>query len=354
MLLTFGLGFWNIALTVTDYYKFDKITNIERVTPTNVTFPAITICNYNRYTKDLYVNGNFINSSNLTVSNEKNSIIKNFINWNLTRFYSYELDSYLNVSEHLDYFKIPDLLDCLRFNGVTNKSLDLLTAKHTEDYLTIDLYNSYNETIDANEYFNMKFVNKLRVFIANNSLNSFDILDSFKLDTGTRYDFDIVKDSIEIKLSEPYNQCKESSVAKPYHQAICIDTCLYREIRNKYNCSFLFTLYSFDGYKQCNKSITFYKNEFSSVCSKECPLESCHSEKYIPILKVDERPGNTYLRFALYDLSNLNITQIPKTDLFTFINNIGGGLGLFMGIAFPNIIEFLQFITEVILIVFNY
>jgi len=60
----------------------------------------------------------------------------------------------------------------------------------------------------------------------------------------------------------------------------------------------------------------------------------------------------TEFRFSSYDFSTLNITQIPKTDLFTFINNIGGGLGLFMGIAFPNIIEFLQFITDICMIAF--
>ena len=63
---------------------------------------------------------------------------------------------------------------------------------------------------------------------------------------------------------------------------------------------------------------------------------------------------NTYFKFSFIDYSTLNITQIPKTDLFTFINNIGGGLGLFMGIAFPTLIEFLQFITEIIFIIFNY
>jgi hypothetical protein len=62
--------------------------------------------------------------------------------------------------------------------------------------------------------------------------------------------------------------------------------------------------------------------------------------------------GFTALRFSFYDFSTLNITQIPKTDMFTFINNVGGGLGLFMGIAFPNLIEFLQFISEIFLVAF--
>ena len=54
--------------------------------------------------------------------------------------------------------------------------------------------------------------------------------------------------------------------------------------------------------------------------------------------------------FTFRDMSSLNITQIPKTDLWTFINNIGGGLGLFMGIAFPNIVELLQFLADILII----
>ena len=45
ILCVFGFGFENISQAVADYYKFDKITNIERVTQNTVTFPAITICN---------------------------------------------------------------------------------------------------------------------------------------------------------------------------------------------------------------------------------------------------------------------------------------------------------------------
>ena len=60
----------------------------------------------------------------------------------------------------------------------------------------------------------------------------------------------------------------------------------------------------------------------------------------------------TQMKFSFIDFSSLYMTQIPKTDLFTFINNIGGGLGLFMGIAFPNIIEFPQFTFEIFLIAF--
>ena len=91
-----------------------------------------------------------------------------------------------------------------------------------------------------------------------------------------------------------------------------------------------------------------FKEEFRSVCLKKCPLESCFSEKLsLNLIENGKKNGYAVFSFFLNDLSSLNITQIPKTDWFTALNNIGGGLGLFMGIAFPNVIEFLQFIFEI-------
>jgi hypothetical protein len=84
----------------------------------------------------------------------------------------------------------------------------------------------------------------------------------------------------------------------------------------------------------------------------ECPLESCFSEKFTFYSVSSSAIDSIAFEFYFRELSSLNITQIPKTDGFTFLNNIGGGLGLFMGIAFPNLIECLQFILEIILIIF--
>jgi hypothetical protein len=49
MLGLFGVGFWNIALAVNDFYNYDVITNIKRVTPDEFTFPAITLCSDGHY-----------------------------------------------------------------------------------------------------------------------------------------------------------------------------------------------------------------------------------------------------------------------------------------------------------------
>jgi len=172
------------------------------------------------------------------------------------------------------------------------------------------------------------------------------------VDPGSLYKFEIEKVSIANKLPEPYNLCKKSSADEPYHQMNCIEACTYKEIKNKYNCTFHSRLFSIQGFSQCELQYKVLKSEFSVSCLGQCP-ESCFSEKFT--LDFTTSPSSfdsTEFKFRFRDLSSLNITQIPKTDPFTFLNNVGGGLGLFMGIAFPNLIEFFQFILEIVLIIF--
>jgi len=83
ILCVFGFGFDNISQAVADYYKFDVITNIERVTPENVTFPAITLCTLDGYWRDHYRDGRLV--INDRVKNNSN-LLKQFIIF--TFFYS--------------------------------------------------------------------------------------------------------------------------------------------------------------------------------------------------------------------------------------------------------------------------
>ena len=104
------------------------------------------------------------------------------------------------------------------------------------------------------------------------------------LATGSIYGTQIEKLSIESKLPEPYNPCKKSPVDEPYHQMDCIEACTYKEIKNKYNCTFQETLFSIQGFSQCQRFYYEFKSEFSSNCMKECPIESCYFEKSIQSL----------------------------------------------------------------------
>jgi len=112
------------------------------------------------------------------------------------------------------------------------------------------------------------------------------------------------------------------------------------------------TLFSIQGFSECALEYLVLKKEFSASCLRDCPLESCFSEKFTFDFTSAATKDYTFFYFKFRDFSSLSITQIPKTDPFTFLNNIGGGLGLFMGIAFPNLIEFFQFCLEIVLIIF--
>ena len=51
-------------------------------------------------------------------------------------------------------------------------------------------------------------------------------------------------------------------------------------------------------------------------------------------------------------LSYKFISQNPKTEMFNFISNIGGLLGVFLGISFLSFIEIFEIIYEIFLILF--
>ncbi len=139
------------------------------------------------------------------------------------------------------------------------------------------------------------------------------------LNPGFKYLIDIEKVSVESKLPEPYNSCKETSSDEPFHQSDCIEACIYKEIKNKYNCTFSSTLFSIQGIRQCVLKYMVLKDEFSASCLKECPMESCFSERFNFYYTSLDNPDSTLLRFKFRDLSSLNISQIPKTDPFTFL-----------------------------------
>jgi len=162
----FGVGFFIISQAVADFYKYDKITNIERVYPESVTFPAISICTHEgRYKREHYRNGSLI-QRDIVYTN----LLKQFLNFEYTNFYSFKNNSYFSVNNHIDTFKInfPDgwsFLDCLRFNAATNRSIELFKASSIQDHLKIFFINSYFEDISKNEYYNFTFLVVLFMFM---------------------------------------------------------------------------------------------------------------------------------------------------------------------------------------------
>ena len=193
ILISFGFGIYNISYAANNYYQFDVITNIERVTPDNVTFPAITICAYNLFWKTHYKNGSIIN--NELIKNQNYPKIFNFLDLELTSFVSKKLPTDFNAIDRIDSFKTPDyVLDCLRFNGLTNKSIQLFKASSTEDLFKVGIKNNYIVSISDNEYLNYSFhISYFNVYIRDNHLNSLENIEPFVLLINSHYQIGILK-----------------------------------------------------------------------------------------------------------------------------------------------------------------
>ena len=204
------------------------------------------------------------------------------------------------------------------------------------------------------------------VYITDNSLNSFIKDEHVKLakpNDGFAFKMNVF--SVQTILPEPYSRCKQ----KPYNQKNCIEECIHKKIYDKYNCILPYILFKMKGVKTCTNDYykaksSYIENEYFDVCSTDCPPDCSLTKLSFDYLDskspfedtVDIKDIKFYnesmLMFNIADFSYLNITQDPKIDSWTFINNIGGGLGLFMGIALPNFVEFFQFITNILIITF--
>jgi hypothetical protein len=129
----------------------------------------------------------------------------------------------------------------------------------------------------------------------------------------------------------------------------------------------------------------FYK-EKSSQCLLDCPLE-CDSYTYKATLSntefpslsyadllemkknltaelnmagnnnnnIDDQKKNGFLSLNVFYKSDLitTITERPQTELEAFISELGGTLGLFLGISFLSFIELVEIVLEFILIKYD-
>lgn len=142
----------------------------------------------------------------------------------------------------------------------------------------------------------------------------------------------------------------------------CVESCVYREIGNNYNCTFKESLFEIEGLEECldrdiiNQNKEILMDQMYHECRKECPIGCYTVQLKNDYTETDMIPdgalSTTHLRFEMPDLSSLNITQIPKLTLSSLVSSIGGSLGLFTGLSFLNFVEVLEFIIDIFFLIF--
>lgn len=161
------------------------------------------------------------------------------------------------------------------------------------------------------------------------------------------------KTDIEKKLGEPYNPCSEA-VNVTYRQVNCIENCINKEIKSKYNCSIL-SYFEIGGLKDLySHKIEDLISEFNAVCEQDCKKE-CETSKISTRVTTFPNTENLYktlFYFSVSDFTTLEIKQIPKMTEFGFVSGLGGSLGFFIGTGFLSLVEILEFFFDVFYVVF--
>jgi hypothetical protein len=363
ILLSICVGIYIIFLTFNDYYQYDVITNVERVTHLSVTFPAITICtkDYVRTWKKYQVNDEYFINFNILDD------FKIFLKSIQFKEKTFDLK---NSKSGIEFFKIPKSFgSCVRFNGLS----DFRAIENKLDSFSLRALSPYQDSAILTKYIH----NEFEVYITDNYINSFMNLDPLNLDNKKQHSISIVKAETETKLGEPYNNCTEA-MDKTYRQMNCIEQCINKEIKDMYNCS-IPSFYKSNGLEECGGKLLDYNikkadydnisNKFKSidyenhinyimnltkqfyhVCEIKCP-NICESVLFNTQVISTQFSEGTLFSFSISDFSTLVITQIPKMTLFTLISYIGGTLGLFIGMSFLNIFEIFEFLIEAIFLI---
>lgn len=338
ILVSFTTGMYIISRSVKDYFQYDLITNIKRITPNSVIFPAITICFYNEFTKIYYING-------LPVKSEItfNVSIQTFLGQ--TMFKNKEL----NTTE-LEFFQITnDLNNCVRFNGIARQGNKVEVVNSTSERLDLKFSSVVSKIISKNQQVKYKLsYDHFDLYIGDNYLNSYLNSNPLRLIAKNIHSFYVVKSLTEKKLGHPYNDCDES-LNSSYRQMNCIEDCVNRDIKYKYNCS-IPSYYKISGLQECRIQTKFLTSEFQGECEKKCPKE-CESYQFrTEVLSSSSNELDLYFYFS--DLSYLEITQIPKLNGFSLIASIGGSLCLFVGIRFLSFVEVLEYFFDLFYVIF--
>ena len=369
-------GFYFVIDNIIDFLKYNTVTILQAVNEEQSQFPTISICGYPPLNM---------------------SIDKLFLKVRFDR-----IDE-TNLSRILEEFNDNVFGKCFRYNSgrnIYNETYDILNATYSgkPNNLKINFYLDIPDGYDFPE---------LLIHIHNHSSPPYDMENGgYWLKSGSWSYYEIEREFYSV-LGEPYNNCLKDvssfSLNKTlidfilkseriYSQDYCYYLCssLFAFKESNCNCSSNLTYFDKDCLRSytdvyessTKKCVSEYLRKFREKyqhekCSKYCPLE-CDSMNYLINNYFELLPdsGNISLNsksdYGLHNFSNYEevnkhfivlyiyynklsykfISQNPKTEMFNFISNIGGLLGVFLGISFLSFIEIFEIIYEIFLILF--
>jgi hypothetical protein len=345
-LLSSSVGIYLVIQSFINYFNYEVVTSIKVFKEIPTEFPAITffILRNNRIN---------ISLSKLIFERQFNSFRCNIskdirINKDKFGFISYTFKSQLTYLGGSKNSLIMGL-------NLANISFDKINAL---DGLRVIIHNKTN---DPNYYRGI-------------SQNGFNLALGFNYEISVNRIF-------TYKLGLPYNNCLKDvksidsfdsdlyryiiqSTNYSYKQTDCFNYCFGRELYNYLNMTNKKERWEnlIAEYPQYFKTITnivysdILKKGIHEMCS-DCP-EECDSIQYdishsFTKLSAQNEIDKNSVSFAVFyeNPQYTVIDQIAQMNVFDLISNIGGNLGLFIGISFLSFAELIELLVEIIYII---
>ena len=380
-LISLSIGLWTIVSSILDFLNYDVVTQVDVIYEIPTQFPTVTF----------------------------NNLKSQKTNYTLEQILIY--CSYDEQPCNVNDFEISDDKLIFKFNSGFNKTQQSIPFKTSslpgkETGLRIELFIGLPD--DDKPYGEFNKYDGLHVVVHNSTVDprfhdGIDIAPGFATNL-------IVSRSYTYKLDLPYNDCiidptdetaHGSKIFKymtqsrnyTYRHVDCYDYCLGQEMINICKIDKLESYeYLLDYYAlnatliACFKSVfeEFFNKDVYEICHPHCPLE-CNTISYGITTSFSKFPNLIYFEkklknnsiitskypsgynityedilkstvaFNVYydDLKYSIITEVPKTGPTDLISNMGGLLGLFIGISFLSFGELAEMLLEVIFILFE-
>jgi hypothetical protein len=406
VLASSGLASYLVINTLITFLSFGVSTTTRTINETPTLFPKITFCNVNSYATEYAYNftrqTGLLNGGTLPDEDKKKlghnlediliSCSHNALKCNATNF-TWSFDKVYG--------------NCYTFNSGFDSSGNRMDLKQTSVAgapfgLNLMFYvNVYERLFSIAS--SPPLVDSLGAIIriGNSSYSTFHTSPGILVSPGYHTNI-VVKRHFKTILPEPFSNCKIDSSSlrlRPdedfynligqseysYSREYCFSLCLQNYIINNYNCS-LNTLPLLYNMSICDSSLTnriLYIDKvptlmgtiINEICLPLCRLE-CNQTLYETSVSFKQLIGAQYKAFImsksnlLADFINrsLDLTQIeksivrvniyyeslsytlsselPQMDIVALLANIGGNLGLFLGVSFFSLCELVEMMIE--------
>jgi len=400
-----------IKQSVEDFLSYDTVTTFETIVEIPAKFPTITICNLNIFQNNF--NYTIINTVKLPPNITFNKVDERFfllnnlhpLNDTIKKKFAFSIEEMLiscrfngqfcDWSDFEWYFD-PFYANCYRFNSKMDQ-IKIVTQSGNLFGLRLELF--------MGDEFKMQSLMRTAGFqiMINNQSNYPSINEGYTVAPGIETNLEVSR-VFNQKLGPPHSNCiqepsyLDGTTNSHLHQAIvesnqsyrqndCFKLCLQQEIINKCGCySNLFGKLNSTNSCQssennnCMVSITklFFEGNVLKTCLPYCPSE-CDTQSFSVSISSSLYPIHSYalelmnnsiinskflnesispekvknsvlsVNVSYKDLSFIVIGQQPKLILPDLVSNVGGILGVFIGMSLLSLVEIIEILLQVYL-----